>query len=650
MTADKASSPAPPHWRDLGEPADAGGSVAAEAGPEASSSPDPSASSASSGSGSYRVLARKYRPRTFDALIGQEAMVRTLKNAFETGRIAQSYMLTGVRGVGKTTTARILARALNFERSDGTGKATVELDEEGIHCAAIMQSRHVDVLEMDAASHTSIDDIREIIEASRYRPASARYKVYIIDEVHMLSKAAFNGLLKTLEEPPAHVKFIFATTEIRKVPVTVLSRCQRFDLRRVDMKPLVNHLRTIAEAENVTAEAEALMQIARISEGSVRDAMSLLDQGIAHGRGEIKEADVRAMLGLADRTQVIDLFEALVRGKIDPALKMLRILYDSGADPAVVLKDLAAFTHTVTRLKIVAGAGDDEALSQEETSRGKAFAEALSVRILSRLWQMLTKGTEEVEISAKPLAAADMVLVRIAHAADLPTPDEALHMLQRDLENNQGKTAAAAASASPSPSTSPSTSPERTEASSASLSLSSAHRQAESRMGAAGPAPATAARVRPTTDLEPVPVTYEVAPAESDTVRLTRFEDIVAVAQERRDVQLKIALETQVRPVRLSPGRLEIALDDQADADLVPRLTQALKDWTGERWVISVSGETAIPTLRERRQEEINQARAQARQLPLVQAALAVFPDAEIVEVVHLSAGVDNEPDTGTTI
>src|ERR1700716_682199 len=378
----------------------------------------------------YRVLARKYRPSSFDDLIGQEAMVRTISNAFETGRIPQAWILTGVRGVGKTTTARILARALNYELPDGsiTGPS-IQMPTLGLNCQAIMESRHVDVLEMDAASHNSVDDIRQINDAVRYAPVSARYKVYILDEVHMLSGAAFNALLKTLEEPPPHAKFVFATTEIRKVPVTVLSRCQRFDLRRVEAGTLVAHLEGIAAKETITAEPEALALIARAAEGSVRDALSLLDQAIAHAAGSVRAEDVRQMLGLADRTRVIDLFEALMRGDMAKALSEVRDQYDSGADPAVILSDLAEFTHFVTRVKIVPAVADDRSLAEAERTRGRAFAAALSMRVLARAWRMLFKGLPEGQSAAKPIAAAERVFGGLAHAADLPTPDEVVRSL-----------------------------------------------------------------------------------------------------------------------------------------------------------------------------------------------------------------------------
>src|SRR6202453_561365 len=414
---------------------------------------------ASGPAASYRVLARKYRPSTFADLIGQEAMVRTISNAFETGRIPQAWILTGVRGVGKTTTARILARALNYELPDGsiTGP-TIDMPVLGVHCHAIMESRHLDVIEMDAASHNGVDDVRQINEAIRYAPVSARYKVYILDEVHMLTPAAFNALLKTLEEPPPHAKFVFATTEIRKVPITVLSRCQRFDLRRIDAELLVKHLQGIAEKEALTAEPAALAMIARAAEGSVRDALSLFDQGIAHAgaeagdgnvkviAGPVRAEDVRQMLGLADRARVIDLFEALMRGDLARALTEVRDQYDIGADPAMLLGDLAEFTHFVTRVKIVPTLADDVSLTETERTRGRAFAAKLSMRVLARTWQMLLKGIAEVDAAGRPIAAAEMVLVRIAYAADLPTPDEVVRSLGDGTRGNgSGPTPSASA-------------------------------------------------------------------------------------------------------------------------------------------------------------------------------------------------------------
>ena len=405
----------------------------------------------------YRVLARKYRPATFDDLIGQEPMVRTLGNAFEAGRLPQAWILTGVRGVGKTTTARILARALNYAVEGGADAPTIHMPTLGTHCQSIMESRHVDVIEMDAASHNGVDDVRQINDAVRYAPVSARYKVYILDEVHMLSTAAFNALLKTLEEPPPHVKFVFATTEIRKVPITILSRCQRFDLRRVEAGVLVNHLASICTKEAIEADPDALALIARAAEGSVRDALSLLDQAFSHAAGPVRAEDLRAMMGLADRSRIIELFDALMRGDAAGALKELRDQYDSGADPAVAMIDLADFTHFVTRVKIVPSVADDPAFSEIERTRARAFAAGLSMRVLSRTWQMLFKGIADVQSAPKPLAAAEMVLVRIAYAADLPAPEDVIRSLSdggdaaaaRGPSGNGGATASAGSAPRP---------------------------------------------------------------------------------------------------------------------------------------------------------------------------------------------------------
>lgn len=558
--------------------------------------------------GAYRVLARKYRPQNFTDLIGQEAMVRTLKNAFASGRIAQAYILTGVRGVGKTTTARILARALNYEPMDGApGGPTLDLSVPGKHCRDIIESRHVDVMEMDAASNTSINDIREIIESARYRPVMARYKVYIIDEVHMLSTAAFNGLLKTLEEPPEHVKFIFATTEIRKVPVTVLSRCQRFDLRRVDAGVLAAHLSGICAKEGVAIEPEALSIVARAAEGSVRDSLSLLDQAIAHGGGKVSAEEVRRLLGLADKGRVIDLFEALMRGEMPKALAEFRDQYDSGADPAVILTDLADFTHLVTRLKIVPDTANDAALVEAERVRGVEMARGLSMRVLARAWQMLQKGITEVQQAPKPAQAAEMVLVRLAYAADLPTPDEALRRL---------KDQSASSGAGP----------------------SGGSGGGGGAMAMAASAPRLALAARATAQPAPVPASEPLtaraaAPAVEAGPRLASLADVAALASEKRDLLLKLAVETQVRPVKFEDGHIELALAPGGNATVVQNIAKKLSEWTGRRWLVSLSQEPGGPTLAEEKNARRAEREEGIKAHPLVAAVLARFPGAEVVDV-----------------
>ena len=377
----------------------------------------------------YRVLARKYRPETFADLVGQDAMVRTLKNAFEADRIAQAFIMTGIRGTGKTTTARIIAKGMNCIGPDGNGGPTTNPCGECEHCKAIMEGRHVDVLEMDAASRTGVGDIREIIDSVRYRAASARYKIYIIDEVHMLSTSAFNALLKTLEEPPEHVKFIFATTEIRKVPVTVLSRCQRFDLRRIEPEVMIDLLKKIAGAENAQISEDALALITRAAEGSARDATSLLDQAISHGAGETTADQVRAMLGLADRGRVLDLMDMILRGDAAGALTELSAQYAEGADPMAVLRDLAEISHWVSVVKITPDAAEDPTISPDERARGSDMAANLPMRVLSRMWQMLLKSMEEVAAAPNAMMAAEMAVIRLTHVADLPSPEELVRKL-----------------------------------------------------------------------------------------------------------------------------------------------------------------------------------------------------------------------------
>jgi len=592
--------------------------------PKASKKSKPEIAVKSEGAAGYTVLARKYRPQTFDDLIGQDAMVQTLANAFETGRIAQAYMLTGVRGIGKTTTARLIARALNYQ-IDGKPDSgpTVDFSIPGIHCAEIMASRHVDVLEMDAASNTGIDDIREIIESVRYRPVSARYKVYIIDEVHMLSRQAFNGLLKTLEEPPEHVKFVFATTEIRKVPITVLSRCQRFDLRRVDADLLIENFRQIVAAEGAEADDAALAEIARASEGSVRDGQSLLDQAIAYGHGKVVGDDVRKMLGLVDRTRIIDLFKLVMKGEAGPALIELKTQYEAGADPAVIISDLASLVHWITRLKLIKEASLDATMSQAEITEGTKLAENLGMAVLSRSWQMLLKGIAEVNNAPNALAAADMILVRLAYAADLPTPEDIIKKLKSEgagaNPNTQTQSAAPAPQA---PVNQIRTEPSQT---------------------ASG---AVAIPVRDETPVEP-------ASTLNQPDALNSFQDVVDLAGTKRDIRLKSALERFVRLVKFTPGAIDIQLVDGAPQDLANELGRKLNQWTKQRWIIAVSKEAGQQTLFEQTNAREQALLKQASEDALVRAALEQFPGAKIVsvrDVFELEPEMAADPDLETDL
>ncbi|MCJ2060536.1 DNA polymerase III subunit gamma/tau [Methylobacterium sp. J-048] len=587
----------------------------------------------------YRVLARKYRPTNFGDLIGQDAMVRTLANGFSANRIPQAWMLTGVRGVGKTTTARILARGLNYARAGvpDTGP-TVSMPELGLHCAAIMESRHMDVLEMDAASHTGIDDVRAIIDGIRYGPVSARYKVYIVDEVHMLSEKAFNAFLKTLEEPPPHAKFVFATTEIRKVPVTILSRCQRFDLRRVEAPVLHAHLAKVCAAEKVEAEDEALGAIVRAAEGSVRDALSLLDQAIAHGAGAVTAQSVRDMLGLADRARILDLFEAVMRGAVPAAFAELRAQYDSGADPSVVLSDLAAFTHLVTRLKVVPETASDPTLSETERVRGGQFAEQLSIRALSRAWQILLKAIPEVQAAPRPLAAAEMAIVRLAYAADLPTPDEALRQLKAEAASAPSEEAPPASARPPLPSI-----PDLRGGGQTAAAVAPRPMPVAAPMVSAAPAPLAMPVSAPAPTAMAAPAER---PAAAPALRLSRFEDVVALADANRDILLKTALERDVHLVRFEEGRIEFRLAPGGRATLATDIAAALLRWTGQRWVVSVSREAGAPTLDAAVKAATETRRENAAADPFVREVLTRFPGAEIVDVRETAPPPTAEPES----
>lgn len=548
----------------------------------------------------YRVLARKYRPETFADLVGQDAMVRTLKNAFEADRIAQAFIMTGIRGTGKTTTARIIAKGMNCIGTDGTSGPTTEPCGTCEHCTAIMEGRHVDVIEMDAASNTGVANIREIIDSVHYRAASARYKVYIIDEVHMLSTGAFNALLKTLEEPPEHVKFIFATTEIRKVPVTVLSRCQRFDLRRIEPEVMIAMLRKIANGESAEIADDALALITRAAEGSARDATSLLDQAISHGAGETTALQVRAMLGLADRARVLDLLDMILRGDAAGALTEIGAQYAEGADPMAVLRDLAEITHWISVVKITPDAAEDPTISPEERDRGRVMAEALPIRVLTRLWQMLLKALEEVASAPNAMMAAEMAIIRLTHVADLPSPDE----LVRSLQNTP-----APAGGSPLP----------TGGSPANGGGAQAVQQAQTRMSA-----------NPNASGQTTALARDPASA---LAHYPTFEHVLELIRHNRDVKLLVEVETSVQLAAYQPGRIEFVPTDLAPRDLAHRLGAKLQLWTGNRWAVTVVNSGGAPTIASLRDAKDNAMREDAIAHPMMQAVLAQFPQAKITSI-----------------
>ncbi len=547
----------------------------------------------------YQVLARKYRPASFADLKGQDAMVRTLKNAFEADRIAQAFMMTGIRGTGKTTTARIIAKGMNCIGVDGNGGPTTEPCGQCEHCTSIMEGRHVDVIEMDGASQTKIDDIRSnVLDSVHYAPASARYKIYIIDEVHMLSNSAFNALLKTLEEPPAHVKFIFATTEIRKVPVTVLSRCQRFDLRRIEPEVMIDHLREIAGKENGQINDDALALITRAAEGSARDAMSLLDQALSHGAGETTADQVRAMLGLADRGRVLDLFDMIMRGDAASALTELSSQYADGADPIAVLRDLAEITHWVSVIKITPEAAEDPTVGPDERMRGQTMAEALPMRVMTRMWQMLLKSLEEVAMAPNSMMAAEMAVIRMTHVADLPTPDDLIKKLQN----------------TPAPSG-----------------------PAPTGGGGGGGMPAGGATAyggaAPMGGGGGGTVTAFAPQQENPLARFAEFRHVIELIRSNRDAMLKMEIERYVRLVSYAPGRIEFQPTDDAPGDLAQRLGQKLQQFTGARWAVSIVSEGGGETIDEVKNAEKYAREAEAKEHPLFQAVIATFPGAKITEI-----------------
>ena len=561
----------------------------------------------------YQVLARKYRPETFSDLIGQEAMVRTLKNAFDADRIAQAFMMTGIRGVGKTTTARIIAKGMNCIGLEGNTGPTTSPCGQCEHCVAISEGRHVDVLEMDAASRTGVDDIREIIDSVHYRAASARFKIYIIDEVHMLSNNAFNALLKTLEEPPEHVKFIFATTEIRKVPVTVLSRCQRFDLRRIEPEEMIKMLQNLAKLENASISNEALALITRASEGSARDAQSLLDQAISHGAGETSVDQVRAMLGLADRGRVLDLFEFIMRGQAKEALNELGSQYSDGADPIGIIRDLAKVTHWVSIIKITPDAADDPTVSPDEKTRGQAFSQSLSMRILTRTWQLLLKALEEISSAPNPMMAAEMSVIRITHVSDLPSPEELVKKLTSTHSESEG-----------------------VKKGNPGKSISNT----------------TSSNFKPTQQTETRPIKNEGNTAlalDTETLDLQypTFESVLEIIRKFRDMKLLIDVENSVRLSSYVPGRIEFTPTENAPKDLAQRLGQLLQNWTGFRWAITVVGNCSGETIQEQRNAKDATLKREAKLHPFVKTVFDNFPKASIVEIKSQAEIVAEAEETG---
>ncbi|MFO7481520.1 DNA polymerase III subunit gamma/tau [Oceanibaculum nanhaiense] len=621
----------------------------------------PTAETAPAPQGPYRVLARKYRPQTFAEMIGQEALVRTLRNAIASGRLAHAFMLTGVRGVGKTTTARILARALNCIGPDGQGGPTVSPCGVCEACRGIAEDRHPDVLEMDAASRTGVSDIRELIEGVRYRPVSARYKIYIIDEVHMLSTAAFNALLKTLEEPPSDVKFIFATTEIRKVPVTVLSRCQRFDLRRVELDVLSGHFAAIAQKEGIGIEDGALRLVARAADGSVRDGLSILDQAIAlagtdsgggPGEATVTEESVKGMLGLADRDQALDLFDAVMRGDPAAALDRLAGLHGVGADPVVIIQDLLELTHFLTRLKVAPEAVAASGLSDAELARGREISSRLGIAALARAWQGLLKGLQEVQTAPQPLQAAEMVLIRLAHMAELPPPAELIRQARDGGGGGGGGGGGMAQPAPPTPSPARPSAPPQASAPADAVGtnmgssddmppwVTESDGSSSAGSGGGGPQALRQPAPQPAVQAEP-------APAPLPDPR--SFAEVVALFRDNREVLLQTELEMKVQLVHFEPGRIEFHPGPGARQDLANQIGRYLSEWTGRRWVVSVSREPGQPTLAEQRHAAENERRDRASRHPLVLAVQDHFPGAAIADVRALRPAelpVADAPDT----
>ena len=547
------------------------------------------------------VLARKYRPQVFADLIGQEALVKTITNAIATNRLAHAYMLTGIRGVGKTSSARIIAKGLNCVGADGQGGMTPNPCGKCRHCLDIAADSHIDVIEIDAASNTGVDNVREIIEGAKYNPVSARFKIYIIDEVHMLSKAAFNALLKTLEEPPARIKFIFATTEIRKVPITILSRCQRFDLRRLDEELLSEHLAKITASEGAKAEDEALHLIARAGDGSVRDSLSLLDQAITQFNGDIKTADIRDMLGLADRTGLFDLYEAIMSGRVADALNLLDNQYNQGADPLVITQDMMDLTHWLTRVKIMPELANDLTVPETERVRGKKMAEVLSMASLTSVWQMLLKGILEVKGADNALKALEMLVVRLAYAADLPSPAQMIE----DIKKNSN-----AIDIRPTPTVL---------AGQAMPAVQSPAPQMPSPMG-----------------FQEIPMSVDIVSTPTPTVSIKSIADMAKLARDKREMLLAFSIENHVRPIEITDGKLVCSFTDSAPNKLSFDLTKFLTTHTGINWVVETKLEGGEKTQSEVKEEKKNQQLAELKQHPVVGAVLNAFRGSKIEKIVPI--------------
>ncbi len=573
----------------------------------------------------YRVLARKYRPVKFSDLIGQDVLVRTITNAIRTKRLAHAFLFTGVRGVGKTTTARILARALNClgqlnnDASELQSKILEEPCGDCDNCIAIFEDRHVDVIEMDAASHTGVDDIRELINGVKYRPTNARYKVYIIDEVHMLSKQAFNALLKTLEEPPPHAKFIFATTEVRKIPVTVISRCQRFDLRRVQTQKLSEHLQFVSEQEGIKYEIDAVYLIARAADGSVRDGLSLLDQIISNGSKTINEQDVRNMLGLADRVQVFEIFTSVMEGNVSEALSLLRGQYQSGADPITILEDSLEITHWITKVKLVPELVKEHGIPEIDRKFGTDLAKKLSMPELTRAWSILLNGLKECKIAPNRLSSVEMIIIRLAFVADLPSPEEAVRKFEDsknyDSSDNQKSSNGIVK--------------ENITGGDNHSSHFEQNNNSES-------------RGKNTVSRDSLPAAIAIKEESiSKTAKyvVTRFRDIIDLAAKEREMVLRHWLVSEVHLVSFIIGQIELRQSNNASTSLAGELTEKLQEWTGNRWVIALSDKKGDPTVEEQLQTEADQRLLLLQKDTLVKKVLETFPDANI-------SGVRNKPET----